>query len=66
MQSVVEELFLKQIGCRPPWFTENVADICDQSLSNKQWKNISAIIFPTLDSTFFKVDIIHYLVKWGK
>ena len=48
VQSVVEEQFLKQFGCMPPWSTENMADICEKYFSNEQWKNISDLIFPTL------------------
>jgi hypothetical protein len=58
VETIVEEKFLKQFECIPPWFTENVADICEQSFSNEQWKNISDLVFPTLDSTFLKVNIV--------
>ena len=40
----------------PPWFTENIADMCDTTYTKEQWKNMSELIFPTLDNTFLKVN----------
>ena len=63
VQSVVEERFLKGFGCMPPWFTENIEDMCNlQSFSFKTWTNISNDIFPTMDDTFLEVNI-RYLYK---
>ena len=48
---VVEEKFLKKFGCMPPWFTENIAYMCNLSLSYETWKNMKGL--ETKTSTFY-------------
>ena len=56
VKSVVEKQFLGQFSCMSPWFTENIADMCDNTYTKEKWKNMSELIFPTLDNTFLKVN----------
>ena len=56
VQSVDKIFLLNQFVSMPPWLTENVVVL--PFLSNEQWKNISDLVFPTLDSTFLKVNIV--------
>ena len=56
VKSVVEKQFLGQFSCMSPWFTENIADMCDTTYTKEQWKNMSELIFPTFDNTFFQVN----------
>ena len=60
VQSVVEKQFLGQFSCLPPWFTENLADLCDSTYTKEQWKNMSELIFYTMDNTFLKVKTLKY------
>ena len=60
VQSAVEKQFLGQFYCIPPWFTENIADMCDNTYTKEQWKNMSELIFSTLDNTFLKVNTLKY------
>ena len=53
--AAVEEKFLSVYGCMPPWFTDNIHQVCDQGLSEEEWKNISEEIFPTMQKKFMKV-----------
>ena len=54
VMAAVEEKFLSVYGCMPPWFTENIHQVCDQGLSEEEWKNISKKIFPTMQKKFMK------------
>ena len=57
VQDFVEEKYLKEFECVPPWFTENIVYACNELDSEQQWKNMSDLIFPTLDAKFLKVSI---------
>ena len=54
----VQDVFLPQYGCLPPWFAqENPQIICSKSFNEKEWKNMSELIFTYLDSTFTEVRV---------
>ena len=55
VKTAVEEKFLSVYGCMPPWFTDDVHQVCDQGLSKQEWKIISEDVFPTMQQTFRKV-----------
>jgi hypothetical protein len=55
VQSFVENKFVKEFGCLPPWFSENVEVFCSTSYTTEKWRNMSTYIFPTMDNTFLEV-----------
>ena len=55
VQSLVSDQYQRDNGCIPPWFTENLLEMCNQTISNDKEVNISASIFPTFDQTFLQV-----------
>ena len=61
VMAAVEEKFLSVYGCMPPWFTDNIHQVCHQGLSEEEWKNISENIFPTMQKKFMKVKHDSYI-----
>ena len=62
VERVVSEEFLTEYGCIPPWFTEKTEIMCHKTVNTSaKWDNMSQLIFPTLDRSYFKVTI--YLCK---
>ena len=55
VMEAVKEKFLTRYGCSPPWFTENIEDVCHGNMSQEKWKQVSDEIFPTMDHSFLKV-----------
>ena len=55
VMEAVKEKFLTRYGCSPPWFTENIEDVCHGNMSQDKWKQVSDEIFPTMDHSFLKV-----------
>ena len=55
VKKAVEEKLLKVYGCMPPWFTDNIDDVCNGIFSDEKWKNIFNDIFRIMDQSFLKV-----------
>ena len=51
--SVIQETYLDEIGCVPPWFTYNEDLVCNHTFDKIQWRNIPAMIFRHFDQTTF-------------
>ena len=57
VQSIVSDKYQKDYGCVPPWFTENISEMCNQTTTKSNGIQISDTIFSTLDQTFIQVGI---------
>ena len=55
VKTVVDKKFLSVYGCMPPWFTDDIHEVCEQGLSKEEWKNISDLVYPAMHATYKKV-----------
>ena len=51
VKTVVDKKFLSVYGCMPPWFTDDIHEVCEQGLSKEEWKNISDLVYPAMHAT---------------
>ena len=57
-QSVVEEIYINQLGCMPPWFSDNDDFFGSKTYNLQNWIKMSDYIFNTMDGTFLDERII--------
>ena len=57
VQSLVSDQYQKEFGCIPPWFTDNISQMCNKTTTKTKGVQISDTIFPKLDQTFLQVCI---------